>query len=137
MSETKEIKDSNLAKIYKMTRPEYWGMINGTRIGRRIDPILFTGVSKDFEVKISTEELKGLFDAQGDIRYHKVLEWSLPIFKGESPELCDWLVARMRNYMLHLIRTTDWKPIFYDPIDGRYEIMGLFERELSKSVFMI
>jgi hypothetical protein len=57
------------------------------RAGRRIDPIPYTPREGDgdlFDVKISEEDLKGLFDDHGDIRFHRVHEWALPKLGEES-----------------------------------------------------
>ena len=42
------------------------------------------GEGEDFDVKISNKELASLKDAQGDIRYEKVVEFLLPDFEGEG-----------------------------------------------------
>ena len=78
-------------------------------------PIEYTGISEQFEVNATKEEVKKMMDDNGDIRYYKVLEWSIQRFEGESPLLCDWIAAQMRNYMVHLIKTTCWKPYYHNP----------------------
>ena len=52
-------------------------------------------------------------DENGDIRYYKVVEHLLLRFNGES--MWEWLAARMRNYMLHLVRSKDYKAKHYNP----------------------
>ncbi len=49
---------------------------------------------------------------------------SLLIFEGESPELYNWLATQMQNYLLYLVHTKDWRPNFYDLIDGGHDLMG-------------
>ncbi len=66
MSVRAEIKisiDSNLATAYAMASPQDWNMVKRTYIRRRINLIPYTRESNKFEVKNSTEELKGLFNA--------------------------------------------------------------------------
>ena len=87
-------------------------MKNG-RGGRNVDPITYTG-NEEFAVKITDEEVEQLKDENGDIRFHKVIEWCIQKFDGES--YWEWLAARMRNYMVHLMATEEWKPRYYDPI---------------------
>ena len=64
-------------------------------------------------MKITEEELEGLKDDNGDIQYYKVVEHLLPRFNGDL--FWEWLAARMRNYMLHHIRTDGYKPRYYVP----------------------
>jgi len=103
------------ATIYTMTKPEDWYIVKGKQRGRKVGPIEYTGISEQFEVNATEEEVKEMMDDNGDIRYYKVLEWSLPRFEGESPLLFDWIAAQMRNYMVHLMKTTGWKPHYYNP----------------------
>ena len=95
-----------------------WKQINdGSRMTRRhIDPIPYTPCDGDgefFDVKIPEEDLKDLYDENGDIRYHKVHEWSLPRFGQER--YWGWIVTRMRNYMLNIVRHDRYKPRYYNP----------------------
>ena len=59
-------------------------------------------------------------DNNGDIRFEKVAEHLLPTFDNKT--YWEFIAARMRNYMLHLIRTTGYKPRFYPEQDKN--IMG-------------
>ena len=97
--------------IYTMTKPKEWYIVKGKQCGRKVGPIEYTGKSEQFEVNVTEEEVTEMMDGNGDIRYYKVLEWSLPRFEGESPLLFDWIAARMQNYMVHLIKTTGWKTL--------------------------
>ena len=54
-----------------------WTVLNGDN-GRTIEPIPFTGESEEFSVKITDEEVAGLKDDNGDIRFTKVVEFCLP-----------------------------------------------------------
>ena len=74
------------------------------RVGRRIDPIPYTpheGDGELFDVKISEENLKGLFNENGDFRYHRVHKWAL--LKLGEVSYWEWIAARMRNYMMHIV----------------------------------
>ena len=70
--------------------------------GGNVDPITYTG-NEYFPVKITDEEVEQLKDENGDILFHKVMEWCIPTFNGES--YWGWISARMRNYMVHLMAT--------------------------------
>ena len=113
-------------------------MLGGRTRGRAIKPIPFTGDNdllfdhlnvqftntihllggnNLFTVKIAEEELEALKDSQDNIRYAKVFEWLLPQY-GDDDIQTFWgfLAARMRNYMLHTMRTKGFKPKYYDPV---------------------
>jgi hypothetical protein len=88
------------------------------RSGRSIDRIPYTpreGDGELFDVKISEEDLKGLLDENGDLRFHRVHEWALPKLGEES--YWEWIAARMRNYMLHITLHDGYSPRFYKPKD--------------------
>ncbi|KAL3774010.1 hypothetical protein ACHAW5_004860 [Stephanodiscus triporus] len=94
---------------YKKTKPKF---------GRCIHPIPFTGPAKFFHPNISDKgELKGMMDAHGGIRFSKVVEWMLPKFDGETAY--EFLSARMRNFMVHAMKTKGWKPKHYCPTKGK------------------
>ena len=112
-----------------MTQVDEWCIVKGK--GRKVDPVPIVGESEEYKVKVTDEELADLMDDYGDIRYYKVLLWSLPQFEGESPEFCDWLAARMKNYMAHLIETGAYKPRFYDPENGTSSLATM-SRSLSE-----
>ena len=55
-------------------------------------------------------------DEQGDIRFYKVLEWTLPRFGGDEDEiLWDWQAIRMRNYMTYIMEHKGYKPKYFNP----------------------
>ena len=91
------------SNIYEHTDPSNLTCLKDGAPGHTVDPIPYTGESKEFSVKITDDEVKELMDKHGDIRYHKMLEWTLPRF-GENNDmtLFKWQVVRMRNYMLHI-----------------------------------
>ena len=49
----------------------------------------------------------------GDIRYEKLNDLTLPEIDGVK--YYDWLAARMRNYMIFLIRHKEYTPRYYNP----------------------
>ena len=55
-------------------------MKNG-RGGRKVDPIQYTG-NEEFDVKVTDEEVEQLKDENGEIRFHKVMECSIPALYG-------------------------------------------------------
>ena len=68
-------------------------------------------------MKISVNELASLKDMNGDIRYEKVVDHLLPRFEGEN--YYEWIAARVRSYMLHIIRKLGWKPKYYNPSNDK------------------
>jgi hypothetical protein len=104
-------------KRYEKTKTKNWMKHENGRPGRYIHPIPFTGLSEFFRPNLSDDKVKGMMDAHGDIRFHKIFEWMLSTFEGVSFYEC--LSARMRNYMLHSIKDKGWTPLFYRPADGK------------------
>jgi hypothetical protein len=90
-------------KRYEKTKAVNWikHHENG-QLGRDIRAIPFTGPAEFFQPNLSDDKVKGMMDAHGDIRFHKLFEWMLPTFEGVS--FYEFLSARMRNYMLHSIK---------------------------------
>ena len=71
-----------------------------------------------FSVDITSEEVEKLKDTNGDIRFHKVLEWCLPRFgKDDDQILWDWQAECMNNYMAYIIKDQQYKPKYYKPSD--------------------
>jgi hypothetical protein len=85
--------------------------------GREIHPILFTGPAEFFRPNLSDEEVKGMMNEHGDVRFHKIFEGMLPTFVGVS--FYEFLLARMRNFMLHSIKDKKWTPLYYHPANGK------------------
>jgi hypothetical protein len=102
--------------IYTITDKDNWVFCGKDGVGRSIDPIPWTGGDEDFSPKITPEELEMLKDEHGVIRYWKVNEWLLPTIGGNP--YFEWLAARMRNYMVHLIRSKEYRPRYYNPAEG-------------------
>ncbi|KAL7525563.1 hypothetical protein ACHAXR_001059 [Thalassiosira sp. AJA248-18] len=81
-------------------------------------PIPFTGSNEEFSVDITEEEVASLMDANGDIRFKTVLEWTLPTFGHDNHlNLWDWQAARIRNYMLYIIEYKWYTPKYYNPVE--------------------
>ena len=100
---------------YTMTKPHHWTKISAANPGQPIEPVPYTGVNEFFGVNMTDAEMERMKDENGDIRYNKVFEWMLPMFAGET--LWDFLAARMRSYMTHLM-VQRWKPRWYNPDNG-------------------
>ena len=116
-------------KKYHRTLPEDWTVIEDNT-ATQINPILYTDDDKDFTINITPEEVEALKDKDGDIRYHKVLEWMLPRFDKEGggrETLWEFQAARMRNYMKHIIEVYNYKPKYYDPFAEK----GDFNKEIE------
>ena len=117
--------------------------------GRTIKPLPYTGPNKEFDVKISDEEIEALKDDDGMIRYWKVFEWSLACFKNidavdvdnsvynnasnepktptkpdgeiDFDSLYAWQAKRMSNYLHYLIKRYNFKPRYFDPFHEKPE----------------
>ena len=104
--------------VYERTDPIDWNLYKNGEPGRTVHSVLYTGSATYFSVKIFTAELTTLKDEYGNIRLHKVLEWTLPTFGEENQTLFDWKATCMRNYMLHIMDTQLYKPKYYNPSEG-------------------
>ena len=91
--------------------------VNVTITPREIAPLPFTGADDQFTPNITQQELASLKDASGDIRFENVFQFCLPRYGDQS--YFDFVAARMRNYMLHIIRTKGYKPKYYNPMIDR------------------
>jgi hypothetical protein len=58
-----------------------------------------------------------MVDVHVDVRFSKIFEWMLPTFDGDS--FYEFLSAKMRNFMLHSIKTKGWTPKYYCPADKK------------------
>ena len=106
---------------YRTTDSEDWSCVREGEEGGDVSPIPYTRESELFNVNITEEELEQLKDDNGDIRYYKVVEHLLPKFDGES--YFEFLAARMRSYMTHIMRSDGYKPKWYDP-ENNHVILG-------------
>jgi hypothetical protein len=110
-SDLESVDDAN-ATIYRRSDEEDWERVTGNTMARQIDPVPFTGSHQEFTPKITPEELESMKDSSGDIRYESVFQWMLPKFTSEAGEQTyfEFIAARMRNYMLHIIAKHSYKP---------------------------
>ena len=108
-------------EIYRLTDKNDWRKVGGRTRARNVAPIPFTGDKEEFTVKISDEELEDLRDDSGDIRFYKVFQWLLPKYDDQS--FWEFLAARMRNYMIHLMRSDGYKPRYYSPGPGKNRVI--------------
>ena len=70
--------------IYEQSKSDMRRRIDGRNKGRTMEPLPYTGTSKEFKVDISDDELKALFDANGDIYFERVFDWLLPRFGNDE-----------------------------------------------------
>ena len=62
-------------------------------------------------------------DSYGNLRYHKIFKWMLPTFGNTSESFWDFVAARMRSYMTHLM-CKGWTPQWFDPDNGVIILSG-------------
>ena len=94
------------------TKAEEWTKVDDNN-GLPVVPIPYTDGNEDVSLNITAAEIKGMKDASGDIRFHKVIEYLLPRFKNSEvgqQSLWEWQAARMRNYMKYLVMHHGYKP---------------------------
>eukprot|EP00956_Cyclotella_meneghiniana_P043310 scaffold263758_cov139-Cyclotella_meneghiniana.AAC.1 len=117
--------DGNQTK-YKSTDSEHWDKIgsvvkvNGQNITitpREIQPVPYVRENELFTPNLTLQQIDELKDSSGDIRFEKVFDYCLPRFGDET--YFQFIAARMRNYMLHLIRHKGYKPKYYNPLVDR------------------
>jgi hypothetical protein len=107
--------------IFELTEPEEWHRIGGQSAARNIEPVPYAGEHEEFCPNIDEERISEFKDTNGDIRFEKVFEWLLPRFgDGDEYKIAyfEFIAARIRNYMLHIIKTKDYKPKYYNPAAG-------------------
>ena len=56
------------ATIYTTLKPEDWYIVNGKQCGQKVGPIEYTGISEQFEVNTTENEVKEMMDDNCDIR---------------------------------------------------------------------
>ena len=116
--------DSDDEWLVEYTDPDDWILVTEENIDSvdlpHIQPIPYEpreGEGEEFDVKVTEEEVESLKDDEGHIRYEKVFEFLLPDFEGEG--YYEWIAARVRNYMTHLIRTQGYTPTYFKPEDDK------------------
>lgn len=98
-----------------------WRRIGGRSAARVNEPVPYTREHEEFCPNIMEELVEQFKDANGDIRHKKVFEWLLPCFgKGDEVKIgyFEFIADGIRNYMLHIIKTKDFKPKYYNPATG-------------------
>jgi hypothetical protein len=79
-----------------------------------VESIPFGGQKSEFRPKGVSEELVGMYDRNGDLRFHRIFEWMLSkIGNADDVSFYEYMAARMWNYMLHVISMTHWKPKYF------------------------
>jgi hypothetical protein len=63
-------------------------------------------------------EKSAMKDADGNIGFHKNFDWLLPTIGMQVVPFYKFDLARMRNYMIHIIKNEGYKPRFYNPQGG-------------------
>jgi hypothetical protein len=104
-----EVRRSTPPTIYKSTdksdrtmlKPNEQGEVVG---GRHIAPILYTGGNNEFTVSMTDVEKSAMKDADGNIHFHKIFDWLLPTIGMQDVPFYEFVLARMQNYMIHIIK---------------------------------
>ena len=106
-----------------MTKTSDWTpVLKNGQPGRPVAPVLYTGGGKLFGVKMDIEKVRGMMDANGDLRYSRIFDDLLPTIGDEH--LYAYLAARARSYMTYLMVQRNievqrnWKPRYYKPDEG-------------------
>ena len=77
---TRAVIESKSHTIYMQTDPDNYTCLEDGAAGRWIDPVPCSGFNELFIVDITDDEVKSFIDYNGDIRFDRVLEWTLPMF---------------------------------------------------------
>ena len=93
------------------TDTDDWTCLEDGAARRWIDSVPYSSGNELFTVDITDDGVKSFIDDNGDIRFDRVLEWTLPTF-GENNEisLFEWQSAQMRKYMIYIIKKKGYKP---------------------------
>ncbi len=77
-----------------------------------------------FGIKLKKSNLEKMRDKHGTIHFYLVFDWLLPMFNDansfDEDGFYTFVAARMRNYMIEIIRKQAFKPDHYDPFDEKY-----------------
>ena len=104
-----------------------WTVLKDGGNGRTIEPILFTGDSEEFSLKITDKDLVGAKDDNGDNQFSKVMDFCLHrfdhnvlvngVFCPKRPPLglWEWQANCMGNYMMYLIEHHGFNSKYYCP----------------------
>jgi len=61
-------------KLYSLTKSSDWTVLKNGQPGRPIAPVPYTGGNEFFRVKMDFEKVKGMMDANGDLRYFRTFD---------------------------------------------------------------
>ncbi len=103
-------------KLYSLTKSSDWTVLKNGQPGRPVAPVPYTGGDELFSVKMDIEKVKGMMDANGDLRYFRIFDDLLPTVGDEH--FYAYLAARARSYMTYLMVRRNWKPWYYKPDEG-------------------
>ena len=103
-----------------MTEAKHWKQVDYVDGdgGRVIAPVPYTGEGELFAVKLRAGDFRKMRDRHGTIRFSKVFDLLLPEFEG-GESFYEFVAARMRNYMLHIIKVRGFHPCHYHPFDDK------------------
>jgi hypothetical protein len=109
--------------IYKSTDKSDWTMLKPNEQGEvvrgwHVAPIPYTGGNNEFTVNMTDMEKSVMKDANGNMRFHKKIDWLLPTIGMQDVPFYKFVLARMQNYMIHIINNEGYKPRFYNPQGG-------------------
>jgi hypothetical protein len=109
-------------KLYSLTKSSDWTVLKNGQPGWPVAPVLYTRGDELFSAKMDIEKVKGMMDANGDLRYSRIFDDLLPTVGGEH--FYAYLAARARSYMTYLMVQCNievqrnWKPRYYKPDEG-------------------
>ena len=103
--------EGEITTKFERTEPKEWKRIGGTSVAKEMYPVQFTGENEYFSPNVNDDDFKSFLDANGDICFECVFEWLLPQFgKNNTLDNFEFIAARMGNYMVHIIKTKQYKP---------------------------
>ena len=99
---------------YTMINPKDWMMhINASR--GHINPVLYTGEAELLVVRLAEGDLEKMSNDHGIIHFHLFFKWLLTLFGKEG--FFEFVAARMRNYMVQIMKDQSYRPCHFDPMD--------------------
>jgi len=103
-------------KLYSLTKSLDWTVLKNDQPGRPVAPVPYTGGDELFSEKMDFEKVKGMMDANGDLRYFRIFDDLLPTVGDDH--FYAYLAARARSYMMYLMVRRNWKLRYYKPDEG-------------------
>jgi hypothetical protein len=80
-----------------------------------INPVPYTREAELFGIKLAEGNLEKMRNAHDVIHFHLVFKRLLPSFGGDK--FYEFIAARMRNYMIHIIKHQSFILSHFDPMD--------------------